>query len=254
MLNGIAALLEGDPEMTTAPLTGTTTAALPDSVTSSADPAAPALDPTAWLSGPGAPGSGAAGPLADGDALVLDYLAALWAASEDLPAGLRDELMRTVSDYVAVRRAPGADAGPVLSRLGPPEHLAAATRRGFLPVHLRLPAPAPDPQPRVAVVGGAESAAIALLVGGAFLMPVISPAAGMLIATGSSRWTPAQKAIGWLLTAGSAAAALLGVLVLAGLGVAAGPVLVLGYLAACAGSVVAGLTLLAGMRSRPTPG
>jgi uncharacterized membrane protein len=193
-------------------------------------------------------------PLADGDALVLDYLAALWAASDDLPPELRDELMRTVSDYVAARHEPGADPGPVLSRLGPPEQLAAATRRGFLPVHLRLPAPAPHvpPEPRVAVVGGgAESAALALLIGGTFLMPVISPAAGMLIATGSSRWTPAQKAAGWVLTAGSAATAFLAVLVLAGLGVAAGPVLVFGYLAACAGSVVAGLALLTGMRARP---
>ncbi len=82
-------------------------------------------------------------------------------------------------------------------------------------------------------------------------MPVVSPAAGMLIATGSPRWTPAQKAAGWVLTAGSAAAAFLAVLVLAGLSVPAGPVLVFGYLAACAGSVVAGLALLAGMRSRP---
>ncbi|WP_255658217.1 hypothetical protein [Actinoplanes sp. L3-i22] len=141
----------------------------------------------------------------------------------------------------------------MLSRLGPPADLAAATRRGYLPVHLRLPVPGPAPerQPRVTVVGGAESAALALLIGGAFLLPVISPAAGMLIATGSARWTPAQKAAGWLLTAGSAAAAFLTVLVLASFYVSAGPVLVLGYLAACAGSVVAGLVLLAGMRPRP---
>ncbi|WP_436520123.1 HAAS signaling domain-containing protein [Actinoplanes sp. HUAS TT8] len=219
-------------------------------------PASSTDSPAATLAGPATPylpPAGATAGLSHGDAVVLDYLAELWAASGDLPPDLRDELMRTVTDYVAARREPGADPGPVLSRLGPPEHLAAATRRGFLPVHLRLPAPSPAPpqQPRVAVVGGAESAALALLIGGTFLMPVVSPAAGMLIATGSSRWTPAQKAAGWVMTAGSAAAAFLAVLVLAGLDVAAGPVLVFGYLAACAGSVIAGLSLLAGMRSHP---
>ncbi|MFI1996053.1 HAAS signaling domain-containing protein [Actinoplanes sp. NPDC020271] len=239
--------------MPIAPLTGT-----PGSPTDPTAPLVPPAEPTARLTAAPAPTSAMplAGPgagLSHGDTLVLDYLAELWAASDDLPPDLRDELMRTVTDYVAARREPGADPGPVLSRLGPPAQLAAATRRGYLPVHLRLPAPAPapPPEPRVAVVGGgAESAALALLIGGTFLMPVVSPAAGMLIATGSSRWTPAQKAAGWVLTAGSAAAAFLAVLVLAGLDVPAGPVLIFGYLAACAGSVVAGLALLAGMRAR----
>ncbi|GIF07814.1 hypothetical protein [Actinoplanes siamensis] len=58
------------------------------------------------------------------------------------------------------------------------------------------------------------------------------------------------KAAGWVLTAGSVAVAFLAVLVLAGLSVAAGPVLIFGYLATCAGSVVAGLSLLAGVRQR----
>ncbi|TWG24712.1 HAAS signaling domain-containing protein [Actinoplanes teichomyceticus] len=188
-------------------------------------------------------------PLAHTDALVLDYLAALWAASEDLPPERRDELMRTVTDYLALRRAPDGDPSPVLARLGPPEQLAEATRRGFLPLHLRLPAPPPAPATpaRVSVVGGAESVAIALLTAGTFLMPVVSPAAGMLIATGSSRWTSGQKAAGWMLTSGSAAAAVLTVLALAGLGAGAGAILLLAYLAACAGSVIAGLVLLAGI-------
>lgn len=235
MLNGSRSRSKGELGMSTAPVTG------------------PAESPaTQVIATPARP---LGGSLGHGDELVLDYLAELWAASEQLPPDLRDELMRTVTDYVAARRAPGVDPGPVLSRLGPPEQLAEATRRGFLPVHLRLPvpslSPSPSAEPRVGVVGGVESAVIALLIGGTFLMPVISPAAGMLIATGSPRWTPAQKAAGWVLTAGSAAAAFLAVLLLASLDVSAGPVLLFGYLAACAGSVVAGLSLLAGMRARP---
>ncbi len=38
---------------------------------------------------------------ADADVIVLDYLAALWAESEDLSPDLRDELMTTVADYIA---------------------------------------------------------------------------------------------------------------------------------------------------------
>ncbi|WIM98985.1 hypothetical protein ACTOB_002613 [Actinoplanes oblitus] len=192
-------------------------------------------------------------PLAHADTLVLDYLAALWAASEDLPPTRRDELMKTVTDYLAMRHEPGADPTPVLTRLGPPDELAEVTRRGYLPLHLRLPAPIAAPPAgsapaRVSVVGGSEAAAVALLIGGTFLMPGVSPAAGMLIATGSPRWTVAQKAAGWLLTAGSAGVALLVTLVLAGWGAGAGVALLLGYLVACGGSAVAGLTLLAGMR------
>ncbi|GAA4602471.1 hypothetical protein BJY16_004258 [Actinoplanes octamycinicus] len=191
-------------------------------------------------------------PLAHADTLVLDYLAALWAASEDLPPHRRDELMQTVTDYLAMRHEPGADPTPVLTRLGPPHELAEVTRRGYLPLHLRLPAPsAPPAAPapaRSPVVAGSESAAIALLIGGTFLLPGVSPAAGMLIATGSARWTVGQKAAGWVLTAGSAGIALLVVLALAGWGAGAGVALLFGYLAACAGSVVTGLALLTGMR------
>ncbi|BCJ46559.1 hypothetical protein GCM10010168_61980 [Actinoplanes ianthinogenes] len=193
-------------------------------------------------------------PLAHADTLVLDYLAALWAASDDLPPTRRDELMKTVTDYLAMRHEPGTDPTPVLTRLGPPDELAEVTRRGYLPLHLRLPTPisappavAPVPA-RVPVVGGPESTVIALLIGGTFLMPGLAPGAGLLIATGSPRWSVGQKAAGWVLAAGSCGVAMLVVLVLAGWGAGAGVALLLGYLAACAGSVAAGLTLLTGMR------
>ncbi|WP_394328236.1 HAAS signaling domain-containing protein, partial [Couchioplanes caeruleus] len=86
-------------------------------------------------------------PLAHSDVLVLDYLAALWAAGDDLDPDLRDELMTTVADYIAMRRAAGGepadDPSLILRRLGAPEALAAAARRGRMPAHLRRPAPLP---------------------------------------------------------------------------------------------------------------
>ncbi|GAA2700148.1 MULTISPECIES: HAAS signaling domain-containing protein [Actinoplanes] len=192
--------------------------------------------------------------LARSDELVLDYLAELWAGSADLPPDLRDELMRTVTDYLALRHEPGADPAPVLARLGPPEQLVDATRRGYLPLHLRVPLPAPAPPgpARVSVVGGADSTAIALLVGGTFLMPVISPVAGLLIATGSPRWSTGQKAAAWVLTGGTAAFALLMAMALIGTGAGEAFALFLAYLVACGGSVVAGLSLLIGLR-HPDP-
>jgi hypothetical protein len=145
------------------------------------------------------------------------------------------------------------DPALILGRLGPPEQLAAAVRRGGMPTHLRLPALAPVPAVPAAPArtpgGGAEHAAIALLLAGAFVLPVVSPAAGLLIATGSGRWTPAQKGAAWILTTGGATGALLLALALAGLGGGAGIFLLVAYLGAAAGSVVAGLALLAALRA-----
>lgn len=194
--------------------------------------------------------------LAHTDVVVLDYLAALWAQSEDLSPELRDDLMSTVADYIAVRRTSPADplddAAEIIRRLGPPESLVAAARRGQLPPHLRLPAlvpPPPAPARRGPVeAGGVEYTAVGLLTVGAFVLPGISPVAGLLLATGSSRWTPAQKAAAWMVTIGSGAAGLmLGLFLAAGM-YASGAAVVLAYLIACAGSVYAGRRLFEDLR------
>ncbi|WP_127553121.1 hypothetical protein [Actinoplanes sp. OR16] len=188
-----------------------------------------------------------AAPLAHADTLVLDYLAALWAASDDLTPEARDELMNTVTGYIALRHDLADDPARVISRLGPPEQLAEAVRRGGTPTHLRLPAPSfPPSPPRPSRGTGADHAAVALLIAGAFILPVVAPGAGMLMATGSASWTPAQKVAAWVLTTGSVAGALLTALVVAGFSSGLG-LLVL-YMGACAGSVIAGLALLAGLR------
>jgi hypothetical protein len=202
-------------------------------------------------------------PLAHTDVIVLDYLAALWAQSEDLSPELRDHLMTTVADYIAARRAaassPLEDAGAIVSRLGPPEALVEAARRGQLPPHIRLPALVPPPPVppvvRAAPAGGAaEYTAIGMLTAGAFIVPIVSPVAGMLLASASPHFTPAEKAIGWSLTAGSAAAGAVLTLFFATLPVHTGAAVLLIYLAMCGGAFAAGLSLLNALRRRGQAG
>ncbi|GAB1691251.1 HAAS signaling domain-containing protein [Krasilnikovia sp. M28-CT-15] len=190
-------------------------------------------------------------PLAHTDVLVLDYLAALWAETEDLTPELRDELMTTVADYVARRRAAGGeDPERIIRRLGPPEDLAAAVRRGRMPPHLRLPALRPVPATAAAVGTTTDYVAVTLLSIGAVFLPVVAPLAGMALVSGSPRWSPAQKAAAWVLAATPSVCGML--LLLAGmlLATSVGPVVLLAYLAMVAGPFVAGLTLLPGLSAR----
>jgi hypothetical protein len=196
-------------------------------------------------------------PLAHTDGLVLDYLAALWGASEDLAPELRDELMTTVADYIALRRTsvadPVEDPRHILQRLGSPESLVAATRRGRIPAHLRRPvAPAPLPPPPVAATSaGLEYAGIALITAGSVVLPVISPLAGQLLISGSPRWSPAQKSAAWVLAALPVLLGFVLVLAVATLGGGGGAeALFLAYLAMVAGAIIAGLSLLPGLASR----
>ncbi|GIF22520.1 hypothetical protein BJ973_002846 [Actinoplanes tereljensis] len=199
-------------------------------------------------------------PLAHTDVIVLDYLAALWAQSEDLSPDQRDELMNTVADYIAARRvaavSPLEDAEAIVRRLGPPEDLVAAMRRGSLPPHVRLPAlvlppPPPPPVPPVRTGGGpAEYTAVAMLTAGAFVLPVISPFAGMLLATASPHWTLAQKAAAWTVTLGSVAAGFVLTVLLSTMAFGSAFDLLLIYLAMTMGSLFAGGILVAGLRLR----
>jgi hypothetical protein len=248
------ALLDATSPDTTSPDTAPLDAASPGTVRLDAAPPGTAPLQTAPLqTAPLHSTSRDTAPLAHADTLALDYLAALWAASDDLPPEFRDDLMRTVSNYIALRRDLADDPAAVLGRLGPPEQLAAAVRRGGMPTHLRLPASSPhSTSPARASSpssgGGPEHTAVALLMAGTFVMPLISPTAGLLIATGSPRWSPAQKVAAWMLTLGSAAGAMIVALMLAGLGGGGGLFFMMLYLGCCAGAVAAGLTLKLGMR------
>jgi len=196
-------------------------------------------------------------PLAHSDVIVLDYLAALWAESDDLSPELRDELMTTVAEYIALRRTsvgePLADPEQIVGRLGPPEALVASVRRGRMPSHLRLPvAPPPRPVARnpVSGSGSADATALVLLMAGTFVLPVISPLAAMTMVSSSPRWTSAQKSAAWVLAGGSMLCGLLLTLIAAVFMYDGFTGLVFAYLAMVAGAFVAGITLLPGLIGR----
>jgi hypothetical protein len=180
-------------------------------------------------------------PLEHTDVIVLDYLAALWAQSEDLAPELRDELMTTVADYIALRRT--SPSSPIDD---PAE---------ILPPHLRLPALIPPPPPAAtgggaAQGGAAEYTAIGLMTAGAFVMPGLGPFAGMLMASASPRWTPAEKATGWFLTIGSGTAAIAAGMFFILAGTAGAAALLFCYMLAVGGSLFAGMRMLDALRRR----
>lgn len=197
-------------------------------------------------------------PIAHADVLVLDYLAALWAVTDDVEPHLRDELMTAVADHIAMRRvggAAGADPTEVLRRLGPVEALADSVRRGHLPIHLRRPAQAPMPMPVAAPPGaagtGADYAALALLTAGSVVLPVAGPLAGLVLMSASPRWNPAPKVAAWMLAAGPMALALAIFLMVAWFGSGFEGML-LAYVLMVAGAFLAALTLLPGFTSHRT--
>lgn len=181
------------------------------------------------------------------DVLVLDYLAELWAAGDDLPPEVRDELMTTVSGYIAMRRDLAGDPSQALTRLGPPEQLVAAVRRSGTPTHLRIPVrvtPATEVRARA---GGSERAVVGLLTGGAFVLPGAAQAAAMLIASRSPAWSPTEKSAAWLLIVAPVIGLFLMMTMLTGIFLLSGLSLLMFYLASTAGSLAAGLTLRRGL-------
>jgi hypothetical protein len=193
-------------------------------------------------------------PLAHRDVLVLDYLAALWAATDDLDPGLRDDLMTAVADHIARRRVDTQDdAEHIITLLGPVEHLAAAARRGRPPVHLMVPVgpPVPPPPPVRAssAAGAVEWTGVTLLTAGAVVLPVLGPFAGMLLVSSSDRWTQMQKVAAWMLAGVPAAFGVL--LVMLAVASDTGEFAALALLAVVAGPMIAGLTLVPGLFSRP---
>jgi hypothetical protein len=160
--------------------------------------------------------------------------------------------MSTVADYIAVRHTAGydpiADPDQIIGRLGPPEALVASVRRGRMPHHLRLPvAPSRRPAPAPARTTNAEATAITLLMAGAFVLPVVSPLAALVVVSSSPRWTGAQKAAAWVLATGAVVAGMALALIAAVFAYAGGFGLMLAYCTAVAGSFLAGVTLLTGL-------
>jgi hypothetical protein len=198
-------------------------------------------------------------PVAHTDILVLDYLATLWGATEDLPDEVRDDLLATVADHIAARRAVTGqeDTERVLHLIGSPEGLAAAARRGRIPAHLTMPiglplGPPPEPAPRDRSPA-AEYWAVGLLTVGAFMLPFAGPIAGLVLTMMSKCLSRAHKTIAALLTVGPGFLSLFLGFALAASG-AGDAGLLLFMAAAVIGPVAAGLSLLPGIpERRPEP-
>ncbi len=126
------------------------------------------------------------------DQLAAAYLQRLRRAARGLPRARRKELLDEIADHIAQARAAGAaPLRDVLGELGDPGEIAAAAG----PV-------------RDARLGGAEAAAIALLLFGGFIF-LIGWFAGLVLLWISPRWRWPDKLLGTLVWPGGYAAVLL---------------------------------------------
>jgi HAAS len=125
------------------------------------------------------------------DLLVADYLKRLDSALGDAPPEQRHEVMEDISEHISSVRAEDdvrseALTRQVLERLGTPEEIAA---------ELQQPAPARSR-------GLVEIAAIALLLVGGLILPVLGWILGAVLLWTSRIWSRRDKVIGTLLLPG----------------------------------------------------
>ena len=152
---------------------------------------------------------------------VVRFLARLEAAAAGLPPARRDELVAEISEHLrealAGSGAGDAEVRSVLDRLGDPADIVAAETDaaprlvGAAPVQVLVQAGSPW--------GGLEIAAVPLLTVGLFVVPIVGPLVGLVLAGMSPRWTRKEKVVAtvWtLLPAILLAAAALSVLIFAG--------------------------------------
>lgn len=136
----------------------------------------------------------------DADALVLDYLGRLEAASGRLAVDRRVELVAEVREHIATSLA---EAGRhdeltvrnILERLGPPEEIVAA--EGEPDAATPALATTLPTRPNVGRVpwGAVEIAALLLLTVGMVVLPFVGPLLGLAFVWLSARWTTLQKSV-----------------------------------------------------------
>ena len=134
----------------------------------------------------------------EGDAVVHDYLGRLEAAAWPLAADRRRELVGEVREHID---AALSDAGSrdevtvrnILDHLGAPEEIVAAEFQGDVGTGAVPPTASAPVQHRG--VGGVEIVAILLLTVGAFLLPVVGPALGLIFVWLSTQWNTRDKLI-----------------------------------------------------------
>jgi hypothetical protein len=127
---------------------------------------------------------------------VARFLARLHSAAAVLPPARREELVSEIGEHLREALPDGAtdaQVRSVLDRLGDPADIVAAETDGAP----RLAGAAP-----VQVVvqpgspwGGLEVAAVLLLTVGLFVVPVVGPLVGIVLAWTSPRWTRREKTV-----------------------------------------------------------
>lgn len=136
----------------------------------------------------------------DADALVLDYLGRLEAASGRLAVDRRAELVREVREHIATALAEAGRRDEltvrnILERLGPPEEIVAAEWEPD--ADAAAPAATLPTGPNVARApwGATEIVALLLLTVGAVLLPFVGPLLGLVFVWLSAQWTRRQKVV-----------------------------------------------------------
>jgi len=142
---------------------------------------------------------------------VTAYLSRLEVVAAGLPPWRREELLAAIRGHLREALADTAaddEAGvrSVLDRLGTPEEIVAA-EDGAAPYG--PPPPSYEvvegrPAPGVAAGspwGAGEVLAVVALIAGTFLLPVVGPLVGLVLAWASPRWTTREKWVATALTA-----------------------------------------------------
>jgi uncharacterized membrane protein len=126
------------------------------------------------------------------------YLAELDRAAMALPADRRAELLAQISSHLDAELADATsddEARAVMERLGEPADVVAEAAADLVPAPVAPRSPA------------AEIVALLLMTLGSFALPLIAPAAGVLVMRTTPRWTSTQvRRSWWILAVGLVAA------------------------------------------------
>ena len=134
--------------------------------------------------------------------LAEDYLRRLDGAAWSLPAPDRNELLAEIRAHLEAGLTPGstdADVRNLLDELGAPEDIVAAAQtapEGAQTAGTPRAAPPAAQSPW----GATEILAVLGLTVGTFLIPIIGPIVGIILAWVSTRWTKREKTVATVLT------------------------------------------------------
>ncbi|MFZ0324646.1 MAG: hypothetical protein WAN48_11000 [Actinomycetes bacterium] len=155
-------------------------------------------------------------PDAAGTAAISEYLDQLRRAAVGLAPDRRAELLDQIGEHLDdVSNAPGAteaDVRTAIDRLGDPSDIVAADQVDGPSDGLSSLGPsdglstlgaapaATAPMAARSPWGPLEIIAVAFLIVGGFLVPVVGPIIGLVCALASSRWTRGEKAVAGVLS------------------------------------------------------